>query len=72
MITKLVETFSSQVTISDFDTGWSGGTVDTVNFQTTDEARKLTSTAGAQDTMTLAGAFRFNNCCNDRGYFLQR
>lgn len=54
-VTKLTETFTNSTTISDFSSGWSGGTEDTDNFQTVGKAQKLTST-GSQSTMTLTSA----------------
>lgn len=54
-VTKLTESFSNSVTLSDFSSGWSGGTADVTNFQTAGVARKLTST-GSQATMSLTQA----------------
>ena len=54
-ITKLIESFSNSTTISDFSSGWTGGTADTTNFQTAGQGLKLTST-GSQDTATLTSA----------------
>jgi hypothetical protein len=55
-ITKLVEDFSSSSLLSNFNSGWIGGTDDTDHFQTTSPGRKLTS-SGSQDFMNLAGSF---------------
>ncbi len=55
-VTKLIESFTNSTTVSDFSTGWSGGTDDIINFQTAEKAQKLTST-GSQATMSLAGSW---------------
>jgi len=54
-IIKLEESFSNETEVADFDSteAWVGGTSDTSYYQSGEEARKLTSTAGVQDTMTL-------------------
>ena len=67
-ITKLVETFSNSTTISDFDSGWTGGTEDETHFQTKDAARKLTST-GAQATMSLTSSLNLHDGDFITGYF---
>jgi len=55
-ITRFFENFTNEELISDFTSGWTGGEDDTVNFQTDGLARKLVSTAGAQEVMNLPGA----------------
>jgi Concanavalin A-like lectin/glucanases superfamily len=67
-LTKLVEVFSNSTTISDFDSGWSGGSEDETHFQTVDVARKLTST-GAQATMSLTAAKDLSAADFITGYF---
>jgi len=57
-VSKLEEAFSNSLLISDFQAadGWTGDNVtDLVNFQSQEEAQKLTST-GTQQTMRLTGA----------------
>lgn len=59
-ITRFTEDVSDKTVISDFTSGWVGGTSDTVNFLTPSEGRKLTSTNGVASSMSLAGSFDFN------------
>jgi hypothetical protein len=55
-ITKFTEVIDYDLLVSDFTTGWIGGVEETLIFQTSGLARRLTSTAGAIDSMTLTGA----------------
>lgn len=55
-VTKLIESFSNSTTLSDFTTGWTGGTDDTEHYQTSEKAQQITST-GSQATMELTGTF---------------
>jgi len=51
-ITKLNPELANSITVSNFTTGWVGGTDDTTHYLNSEKARKLTST-GTQDTMQL-------------------
>jgi len=51
-ISKLTPSLSNSITISNFTSGWIGGTDDILHYLNSEKARKLTST-GSQDTMQL-------------------
>jgi len=56
-IYKISQTVSSRETVSNFATGWTGGTSDIIHFIGAFESRKLTSTGSVADTMVVTGSY---------------
>jgi len=56
-MTRFNESYDNETVLSDFVSGWVGGQEENVLFQTNGVARRLVSTAGVQETMSLTQAF---------------
>ncbi len=61
VISKFTETYSNNLVVGDFSTPWTGGTEDTVHYQVSNVAQKITSSNGVQAVMSKLGSWDLND-----------